>query len=172
MTAGSTSATFMMLFSSLAQQLVLIAVEADQSSRRSHSSGVLITSCGTKLDRSVLAVGYGIDACTDYWKMKNSLETLNANIASTKAAIENDAGLVDSSGADIASLANGMCTGTMAVQVSLVSQVVSDTPAGVAAFNAYLDWCKEKVEDHVTEELVLSCLGALKRDAARFTAVK
>ena len=98
--------------------------------------------------------------------MKNSWETLNANIASTKAAIENDAGLVESSGADIASLANGMCTGTMAVQV------VSDTTAEVAAFNAYLDRCKEKVEDDGTKERVLSCLGALKRDAARFTVVK
>ena len=64
MTAGSTSATFMMLFSSVAQQLVPIAIEADQSSRCSHSSGVLTTSCGTKLDRSVLEVGYGTDACT------------------------------------------------------------------------------------------------------------
>ena len=47
-----------------------------------------------------------------------------------------------------------------------------DTTAEVAAFNAYLDRCKEKVEDDGTEERVLSCLGALKRDAARFTVVK
>ena len=35
-------------------------------------------------------------------------ESLNANIASTKADIENDAGRVESPGADIASQANGM----------------------------------------------------------------
>ena len=39
--------------------VLVICTEADQASRRSHSSGVLITSCGTKLDRSVLTVGYG-----------------------------------------------------------------------------------------------------------------
>ena len=37
-----------------------------------------------------------------------------------------------------------------------VSQVVSDTTAEVAAFNAYLDWCKEKTEDDGTEDRVLS----------------
>ena len=47
------------------------AIEADQSSHRSHSSGVLTVSCGTKLDGGVLAIGYGTDAGTDYWKVKN-----------------------------------------------------------------------------------------------------
>ena len=78
-------------------------------------------------------------------------ETLDAN----KADIENDAGRVESSGADIASVANGMSTRAVTVQVSPVSQVVSDTTAEVAAFNAYLDWCKEKAEDDGTEERVM-----------------
>ena len=84
------------------------------------------------------------------------LRTLNANIASTKATIENDTGRVESSGADIASLANGMCTGAVVVRKSPVSQVVSDTTAEVAAFNAYLDWCEENAEDDGTEERVFS----------------
>ena len=53
------------------QQPVSIAIEANQSLFRSYSSGMLNASCGTKLDHSVL-VGYGSEAGTDYWKVKNS----------------------------------------------------------------------------------------------------
>ena len=53
-------------------QPVSNAIEADQSSRQSYMSGVLTTSCGTRLDQGVPTVGYGIESGTDYWKVKNS----------------------------------------------------------------------------------------------------
>merc|ERR1719324_2267964 len=51
---------------------VSVAIEADQMSFQLYSSGVLTGSCGTNLDHGVLAVGYGTEDGTDYWKVKNS----------------------------------------------------------------------------------------------------
>merc|ERR1711959_77770 len=51
---------------------VSIAIEADKSAFQLYSSGVLSATCGTSLDHGVLAVGYGTDGSTDYWKVKNS----------------------------------------------------------------------------------------------------
>merc|ERR1712110_477339 len=51
---------------------VSVAIEADQFSFQMYSSGVLTGSCGTRLDHGVLAVGFGTDGGTDYWKVKNS----------------------------------------------------------------------------------------------------
>ena len=48
------------------------AIEADQYSFQLYSSGVFTTSRGMSLDHVVLTVGYGSEAGTGYWKMKNS----------------------------------------------------------------------------------------------------
>lgn len=66
--AGSVSA----LMSAVAQQPVSIAIQADQLSFQHYTSGVLTSGCGQQLDHGVLAVGYGTEDGTDYWKVKNS----------------------------------------------------------------------------------------------------
>jgi C1A family cysteine protease len=60
------------LVAAIAQQPVSVAIEADQSSFQFYSSGVLTAACGTNLDHGVLAVGYGTDSGSDYYKVKNS----------------------------------------------------------------------------------------------------
>lgn len=60
------------LMSAVAQQPVSIAIDGAGSVFQSYTSGVLSGSCGSQLDHGVLAVGYGTDAGTDYWLVKNS----------------------------------------------------------------------------------------------------
>ena len=57
----------------VANQPVSVAIEADKSVFQLYKSGVFDNdSCGHHLDHGVLAVGYGTDAGTDFWKVKNS----------------------------------------------------------------------------------------------------
>merc|ERR1712167_252114 len=53
---------------------VSVAVEADKQVFQFCKNGVIKASagCGTKLDHGVLAVGYGTETGTMYWKVKNS----------------------------------------------------------------------------------------------------
>jgi len=60
------------LMSALMKGPVSIAVEADKSVFQSYSSGVMTGVCGMNLDHGILAVGYGTDSGTPYWKVKNS----------------------------------------------------------------------------------------------------
>jgi len=60
------------LATAVAQQPVSVAIEADQSSFQFYSGGILTAACGTALDHGVLAVGYGAQGSTLYWKVKNS----------------------------------------------------------------------------------------------------
>ena len=62
------------LMAAVAQQPVVIAIEADTRYFQSYSSGILTSAieCGTTLDHAVEIVGYGSDNGVDYWKVRNS----------------------------------------------------------------------------------------------------
>jgi len=60
------------LQAAVAMTPVSVAIEADQEAFQFYSSGVMTGTCGTNLDHGVLAVGYGTEGSTAYWKVKNS----------------------------------------------------------------------------------------------------
>merc|ERR1712023_407711 len=60
------------MMSALMKGPVSIAVEADKQVFQSYHSGVMTGMCGTNLDHGILAVGYGTESGTNYWKVKNS----------------------------------------------------------------------------------------------------
>ena len=62
------------LKAAIAKGPVSVAIEADKRAFQSYTSGVLknTAGCGTKLDHGVLAVGYGVEDGTPYYKVKNS----------------------------------------------------------------------------------------------------
>merc|ERR1712228_670090 len=51
---------------------VSIAVDASGTTWQFYRGGVVDSNCGTRLDHGVLAVGYGVDKSTKFWKVKNS----------------------------------------------------------------------------------------------------
>lgn len=51
---------------------VSVAIEADQEAFQLYKKGIMSGRCGKRLDHGVLAVGYGTDSGTAFWKVKNS----------------------------------------------------------------------------------------------------
>jgi len=60
------------LKAAIAQGPVSVAIQANQKVFQRYSGGIITADCGTKLDHGVLAVGYGTDNGTAYYKVKNS----------------------------------------------------------------------------------------------------
>merc|ERR1712051_469093 len=78
----------------LAQQPLAVSIEADKKVFQTYKSGVLdSTSCGTKLDHAVLAVGYGTENGKDYWLVKNSWNTTWGDQGYIKLAIVDGDGI-------------------------------------------------------------------------------
>lgn len=59
------------------QQVLSVAIEADQSVFQTYTSGVITSSaCGTNIDHAVAIVGYGVDATAGgYYIVRNSWGT-------------------------------------------------------------------------------------------------
>jgi cathepsin L len=62
------------LKAAIAKGPVSVAIEADKAAFQSYQSGIIMANagCGTNLDHGVLAVGYGTENGTPYYRVKNS----------------------------------------------------------------------------------------------------
>jgi hypothetical protein len=61
------------LLSAITGQPVAVAIQANQQAFQHYKSGIFTPEkCGTAVDHAVLAVGYGTEAGTKYFKVKNS----------------------------------------------------------------------------------------------------
>jgi len=78
----------------VAKQPVSVSIEADQRVFQQYTSGIFDSSaCGTSLDHATLVVGYGEDAGTEYWIMKNSWGTSWGEAGYMKLLIEDGSGI-------------------------------------------------------------------------------
>ena len=76
----------------LNQQNLAIVIEADKMMFQIYNSSVLTDSrCGTSLDHTVLAVGYGTENDQDYWQVKNSWNITLGDQGYSKLGMNSDA---------------------------------------------------------------------------------
>ena len=85
------------LKAALNKQPVSVAIEADNYVFQSYRSGVITgTSCGTKLDHGVLAVGYGTLNGEDYFLVKNSWGESWGDMGYVRIGTDNVCGILQS----------------------------------------------------------------------------
>lgn len=61
------------LQAAVARQPIAVGIQANRPVFNSYTGGIITSDkCGTSIDHGVLVVGYGTDAGTDYWLLKNS----------------------------------------------------------------------------------------------------
>jgi C1A family cysteine protease len=78
----------------VAQQPTSVLIEADRSVFQMYRSGIFDSSaCGTNLDHATLVVGYGSEAGTEYWIMKNSWGSSWGEEGYMRLAIQDGAGV-------------------------------------------------------------------------------
>ena len=88
----------LVLKAAVAQNPVVVAIEADTKYFQFYSSGVLTDSikCGTNLDHAVEIIGYGKENDIDYWKVRNSWGTSwgeNGYVKIQRTSSTSDAGV-------------------------------------------------------------------------------
>lgn len=64
-----------MLATALMQQPIAVGIDAACEELMRYSAGIYETDCGVDVNHAVLAVGFGLDLLTEFWKVKNSWGT-------------------------------------------------------------------------------------------------